>query len=64
MLEYMIIGHYYFHSKWYSSAHAMTHLHSGTASGLKGMTHPYWLELGESVFKIARFWIVLSEAKP
>ena len=38
----MTIGHQYFCSKWFNSAHAMTPLHGGATSGLKHMTHPHY----------------------
>ena len=41
----MTIGCHYFCSKWYIPAHAMTPLHGGTTSGLKGKAHPHYIEL-------------------
>ena len=37
----MTIGHHYFCSKWYTSAHAMTPLHGGVSIRLKSMTYPH-----------------------
>ena len=42
----MTIGHDYVYSKWYNSAHVMTPLHGGAASGLKSMIHPHtWIHI-------------------
>ena len=38
----MTFGCHYFCRKRHTSAHAMSPLHGGAVSGLKGMTQPHW----------------------